>query len=128
MFCLYLNKYMLYIICNFSSSLEDWHTSGRFDLFLYLPMNRMFVTTGTEFSQFQPIRRIASILLSNISRNALWCFINTVSDTTSTFQNNRYSDIFTLGHEPPLTFFIYSTLLFLIRNEEEAGKEKNRSY
>lgn len=41
-----------------------------FDLFLYLPMNRMFVTIGTEFFQFQSTRRIVSILLGNISGNA----------------------------------------------------------
>jgi len=67
-------------------------------------MNGMFVTIGTEFSQFQPTRRIMSILLSNISGNACWFFINTVSNTTGTFQNNPYSDIFTFGHEPPLGF------------------------
>jgi hypothetical protein len=43
--------------------------SDRFDLFLNLPMNCMFVTKGTEFSQFQSTRRIMSILLSNISGN-----------------------------------------------------------
>jgi hypothetical protein len=49
-----------------------------------------------------------SILLSNISVNAPinTISVNTVSDTTGTFQNNRYSDIFTLVHEPPLDFFI----------------------
>lgn len=38
-------------------------------LFLYLCVNRMFATKGTEFSQFQSTRCIVSILLSNISRN-----------------------------------------------------------
>lgn len=43
--------------------------SDRFDLFLYLPVNCMFVTKRTEFSQFQSTGRIMSILLSNISGN-----------------------------------------------------------
>lgn len=50
--------------------IEGGHASDRFDLFLYLPVNRMFVTRGTEFSQFQSTRRIMSIFLSNISGNA----------------------------------------------------------
>ena len=74
-------------------------------LFLYLPMNCMFETIGTEFSQFQSTRCIVSILLSNISGNTCWFLINIVSNTTSTFQNNPYSSIFTLGHEPPLVFW-----------------------
>jgi hypothetical protein len=82
----------------------------------------MFVTIGTEFSQFQSIRRIVSIFLSNISGNPRRYLINTVS-TTGTFQNNPYSDIFPLGHEPPLDFLIYYNRLFLILNEEER-KEK----
>ena len=49
---------------------EDRHTSDWLNLFLYLPVNRMFITTGTEFSQLQSTRRIMSILLSNISGNA----------------------------------------------------------
>lgn len=82
-------------------------------------MNRMLVTIGTKFSQFQSTRRIVSILLSNISGNAPRFLINIVSDTTVTFQNNLYSDIFTLGHKPP--FFLF-TQLFYFRNEE--GKKK----
>ena len=35
----------------------------------------------------------------------IYYYINTISNTTGTFQNNRYSDIFTLSHEPPLVFF-----------------------
>lgn len=50
--------------------MEGGHTSDRFDLFLYLPVNRMFITRGTEFSQLQSTRRIMSIFLSNISGNA----------------------------------------------------------
>jgi len=100
-------------IYHFSCSFEGWHTSDQFSLFLYLPVNRMFATTGTEFSQFQSTRRIVSILLSNISGNTRWFLINTVSNTTGTFQNNPYSDIFTFGHEPPLfVFLIHLTLLF----------------
>lgn len=117
---------MLYIICNFSSSLEDWHTSGRFDLFLYLPMNRMFVTTGTEFSQFQSTGRIVSILLSNISGNAPWFLINTISKTTGTFQNNGYSDIFTLGHEPPLVYDSLNSLIFRSEARKNKGQKKKK--
>ncbi len=61
---------LLYRICRFASSLESGHANNQFDLFLYLPMNCMFVTRGTEFSQFQSTRRIMSIFLSNISGNA----------------------------------------------------------
>ena len=61
---------MLYIECYFYPSLEGLHTCARFDLFLYLPVNRMFVTIWTEFSQLQSIRRIVPVLLSNISGNA----------------------------------------------------------
>jgi len=68
-------------------------------------VNRMFATKGTEFSQFQSTRCIVSILLSNISRNTPRFLINTLFITTATFQNNSYSYIFTLGHEPPLVFF-----------------------
>lgn len=97
----------------FKFSLEGWHTSDPFSLFLYLCVNHMFATTGTEFSQFQPTRRIVSILLSNISGNTRWFLINTLLITTGTFQNNSYSDIFTLSHEPPLVgFLIHLTLLF----------------
>lgn len=60
--------YIIYVIC--SGSLEGWHTRVLFDLFLYLLMNRMLVTIGTEFSQFQSAGRIVSILFSNISGNA----------------------------------------------------------
>jgi hypothetical protein len=90
----------------------------------------MFVTIRTEFSQFQSLRRRVSILLSNISVNAPinTVSVNTVSDTTGTFQNNRYSDIFTLVHEPPLDFFPQPFFYILIRNEEEERKEKGRSY
>lgn len=65
-------------------------------------MNRMLVTIRTEFFQFQSTRCIVSIFLSNISGNAPRFFIQTISGTTGTFQNNYDSDIFTLGHEPPL--------------------------
>ena len=65
---------MLYIICHMSFftflGLEGGHGGDRFDLFLYFTVNRMFVTKGTEFSQFQSTGRIMSILLSNISGNA----------------------------------------------------------
>lgn len=87
-------------------------------------MNRMLVTIGTKFSQFQSTRRIVSILLSNISGNAPRFLINIVSDTTVTFQNNLYSDIFTLGHKPP--FFLF-TQLFYFRNEEEKKKLLTRN-
>lgn len=60
---------MFYIECYFYPSLEGLHTCARFDLFLYLPMNRLFVTKWTEFSQFQSIRRVVTILFSNISGN-----------------------------------------------------------
>lgn len=60
---------MFYIECHFYPSLEGLHTCGRFNLFLYLPMNHMFVTKWTEFSQFQSIRRVVTILFSNISGN-----------------------------------------------------------
>ena len=93
--------------------MEGWHTHVPFDLFLYLPMNRMFVTIGTEFFQFQSIRRIVSIFLSNISGNTWWFFSNTVSDTTFTFQNHFYSDIFTLGHKSPLDFW-FTQLFYLV--------------
>lgn len=105
---------------------HGWHMGTRFDLFLYLPMNRMFVTIGTEFSQLQSTRCIVSILLSNISGNAPWFFINTVSDTTGTFQNNCYSGIFTLGHEPPLDFWF--TQLFYFRYETKKKKETKKKY
>lgn len=105
---------------------EDWHTSGRLDLFLYLPVNRMFVTTGTEFSQFQSTRRIMSILLSNISVNAHWFLINTISNTTGTFQNHRYSDIFTLGHEPPLVFDSFNSLIFRSETRKKKGTKKKK--
>lgn len=105
---------------------EDWHTSGRLDLFLYLPVNRMFVTTGTEFSQFQSTRRIMSILLSNISGNAHWFLINTISNTTGTFQNHRYSDIFTLGHEPPLVFDSFNSLIFRSETRKKKGTKKKK--
>ena len=72
----------------------------------------MFVTIGTEFSQFQSARRIMSILLSNISKNACWFLINIVLNTTDTFQNNLYTGIFTLGHEPPFGFLFTPTLLY----------------
>lgn len=87
-------------------------------------MNRMLVTIGTKFYQFQSTRRIVSILLSNISGNAPRFLINIVSDTTVTFQNNLYSDIFTLGHKPP--FFLF-TQLFYFRNEEEKKKLLTRT-
>lgn len=103
----------------FSPSLKGSH--AWFDLFIYLPMNRMFVTIGTEFSQFQSIGRIVLVLLSHISGNARWYLINTVSDTTGTFQNNRYSDIFTLGHEPPLDFWL--TQRFYFRSETKKKKK-----
>ena len=48
----------------------DKGAGARFDLFLYLPVNRMFVTIWTEFSQLQSIMRIVPVLLSNISGNA----------------------------------------------------------
>lgn len=105
--------------------MEGGHASDRFDLFLYLPVNRMFVTRGTEFSQFQSTRRIMSIFLSNISGNAHWFLINTVSNTTGTFQNNRYSGIFTLGHEPPLDFWL-TQLFYLSIFRSEAKKKKGR--
>lgn len=121
--CIYLNILCIYNV-SFSPSLKEWHKGVRFDLFLYLPMNRMFVTIGAEFSQFQSIRRIVSILLSNISGNARWCLINTVSDTTGTLQNNRYSNIFTLGHEPPLDFLF--TQLFHFRSETKKKNERKK--
>lgn len=120
---------MLYILLYNMSffiflGLEGGHVGDRFDLFLYLPVNRMFVTKGTEFSQFQSTRRIMSILLSNISGNARWFFINTVSNTAGTFQNNRYSDIFTLRHEPPLGFWLTQFFYFPIRREAKERKKK----
>jgi len=97
---------------------------AQFDLFLYLSMNCMLGTVGTEFSQFQPTRCVASILLSNISGNTPWFLINIFSNTTSTFQNNAYSDILSLGHEPPFMceFFIQATLLF----STQSGKKEKR--
>lgn len=91
-------------------------------------MNRMFATKGTEFSQFQSTRRIVSILLSNISRNTPRFLINTLFITTGTFQNNSYSDIFTLGHEPPLVFFdsLNSSILRL-KAKNQKGTEKSIS-
>ena len=115
---------LIYVIFHLPWIGKGWHTDDRFDLFLYLPMNRMFVTTGTEFSQFQPTRRIVSILLSNISGNPHWFLINTVSNTTSTFQNNCYSGIFTLGHEPPLDFWFTQLFHFPIQNEEKKKEKK----
>ena len=73
-----------------------------FNLVLYLPMNRMLVTIRTEFSQFQSTRCIVSILLSNISGDAPRFFLEIFLDAIGTLQNNYPSDIFTLGHEPPL--------------------------
>ena len=65
------------------------------------------------------------VLLSNISGNARWYLLNTVSDTTGTFQNHRYSRIFPLGHEPPLDFWFTQLFHFiLIRNEEKERKKK----
>lgn len=129
--CFYLNIwnnidiYLIYFWC----SLKRRHPSTRFDLyrFLYLPMNCMLETIGTEFSQFQSTRCIVSILLSNISRNTRWFLINIVSNTTGTFQNNPYSSIFTLGHEPPLGFWFTQLFLFSapkqIRRKEKERKK-----
>ena len=103
---------------------EDRHTSDRLNLFLYLPVNRMFITTGTEFSQLQSTRRIMSILLSNISGNARWFLIKTISNTTGTFQNHRYSDIFTLGHEPSLVFDSFNSLNFRSEMRKKKGTKK----
>lgn len=103
---------------------EDWYTSDWLDLFLYLSVNGMFITTGTEFSQFQSTRRIMSILLSNISGNARWFLIKTISNTTGTFQNHRYSDIFTLGHEPPLVFDSLNFLNFRSEMRKKKGTKK----
>lgn len=63
-------KYM-YNICPFVLLLQKKrrYTDVRFDLFLYLSMNCMFVTIRTEFSQFQSTGCVVSILLSNISGN-----------------------------------------------------------
>ena len=107
--CLFHFLLKIMMVYCFSLRLEGWYVGHQFDLFRYLPMNCMFVTIGTEFSQFQSLRRRVSILLSNISVNALIYIktisVNTVFDTTGTFQNNRYSNIFSLVHEPPLDFF-----------------------
>lgn len=103
---------------------EDRHTSDWLNLFLYLPVNRMFITTGTEFSQLQSTRRIMSILLSNISGNARWFLIKTISNTTGTFQNHRYSDIFTLGHEPPLVFDSFNSLNLRSEMRKKKGTKK----
>ena len=84
----------------------------------------MFATKGTEFSQFQSTRCIVSILLSNISGNARWFLINTISNTTGTFQNHRYSDIFTLGHEPPLDFSFTQLFLFQSETKKKKGRKK----
>lgn len=64
-----LSLNMLYIY-NVIFPLPCKGAGARFDLFLYLPVNRMFVTIWTEFSQLQSIRRIVPVLLSNISGNA----------------------------------------------------------
>lgn len=121
--------YIIYGIWHFSSSLEGWHTihtCNRFHLFLYLPMNCIFVTKGTEFSQFQSTRRIVSILLSNISGNTnpLWFLISIISNSTiGTFQNNCYSNIFPLGHEPPLYFWFTQLFYFAIQREKRNEKK-----
>jgi len=85
-------------------------------------MNRMFVTIRAEFFQVQLTRCIVSILLSNISGNAPRFFIQTISDTTGTFQNNYYSDIFTLSHEPPLDFEF--TQFFYFRFEPKRRRKE----
>lgn len=108
LYILYIILYtMLFYYIIFTVPWKGDTQAPRFDLFFYLPMNRMFITIGAEFSQFQSTGRIVSIFFSNISGNACWFLINTVSYTTSAFQKNPYSGIFTLGHEPPL-FFFYS--------------------
>ena len=119
-------KYM-YNICPFVLLLQKTiHRRARFDLFLYLSMNCMLVTIGTKFFQFQPIGCVASILLSNISRNTPWFLITILSNTTSTFQNNAYSDIFTLGHEPPFYMWIvYSSNSFIFDPKRKERKNRN---
>lgn len=88
-------------------------------------MNRMLVTIGTKFSQFQSTRRIVSILLSNISGNAPRFLINIVSDTTVTFQNNLDSDIFTLGHKPPFFYSLNSSIFETKKKKEVADSKPN---
>ena len=105
------------------STLKRWYTDVRFDLFFYLSMNCMLVTIGTEFFQFQSTGCVVSILLSNISGNTPRFFINILSDTTSTFQNNTYSDIFTLGHEPPFLLIFDSSNSFLL---DPKRRERNK--
>lgn len=107
---MHIKKYVCIIYALLDSYLKKKGTDAQFDLFLYLSMNCMLGTIGTEFSQFQPTGCVASILLSNISGNTPWFLINILSNTTSTFQNNDYSDIFTLGHEPP--FYVCVNFLF----------------
>lgn len=120
---MHIRKYMCIIYVLLYSCFKRRYTDARFDLFLYLSMNCMLGTVGTEFSQLQPTGCVASILLSNISGNTPWFLINILSNTTSTFQNNAYSYIFTLGHEPPFMceFFIQATLLF---STQSGKKEK----
>jgi len=115
------NIYIYYILFFFSSvsSLERYEIDDRFRLFLYFRMNRMFGTIRTKFSQFQCTRRIMSILFSNISRNASWFIINTGSNTSRTFQNNRYPGSFTFSHEPPFEF-----PLFYISDPKRIRKKK----
>lgn len=64
------------------------------------------------------------VLLSNISGNARWFLINTVSNTSGTFQKNRYSHIFTLGHEPPLDFSFTQLFLFQSETKKKKGRKK----
>ena len=124
--------HIIYGIWHFSSSLEGWHTihtCNCFHIFLYLPMNCIFVTKGIEFSQFQSTRCIVSILLSNISGNTnpLWFLISIISNNTiGTFQNNCYSNIFPLGHELPLYFWFTQLFSFAIQREKRIQKKKKK--
>ena len=121
---MHISKYMCIIHVLLYSCFKRRYTDARLDLFLYLSMNCMLGTVGTEFSQFQPTGCVASILLSNISGNTPWFLISILSNTTSTFQNNAYSDIFTLGHGPPFYVWIfYSSNSFFFRPKAEIKKK-----
>ena len=70
----------------------------RNSLFLQFSMNGLFGAIRTEFFRFQSSRCISTILLGSISRNTRKPFITIIPSTTSTFQSNYYSCIFTFSH------------------------------
>ena len=118
--CLFIEQNLFLFL-----GIEGWYTrSVPFNLVLYLPMNRMLVTIRTEFSQFQSTRCIVSILLSNISGSAPRFFLELILDTIGTLQNNYPSNIFTLGHEPPLD--LLNSSIFDPNRRRRKEREINR--